>query len=58
MFVILKLISNGSGITYQPGDALGVWYENSSDLVSAILDQVGLSGIESIELDGESFIYS
>lgn len=50
----IEIDLDGSGITYQPGDALGVWYENSSDLVAAILDQVGLSGIESIELDGES----
>ncbi|GLT13241.1 assimilatory sulfite reductase (NADPH) flavoprotein subunit [Vibrio algivorus] len=50
----IEIDLEGSGITYQPGDALGVWYENSSNLVSAILEQVGLSGIESIELDGES----
>lgn len=50
----IEIDLEGSGITYQPGDALGVWYENSSDLVAAILDQVGLSGIESIELDGDS----
>ncbi|MDP2573274.1 assimilatory sulfite reductase (NADPH) flavoprotein subunit [Vibrio penaeicida] len=43
-----------SGITYQPGDALGVWYENSAELVDAILAKVGLSGIETIEVDGES----
>ncbi|USD65039.1 assimilatory sulfite reductase (NADPH) flavoprotein subunit [Vibrio sp. SCSIO 43136] len=43
-----------SGITYQPGDALGVWFENSSDLANAILDKVGLSGVESVEVDGES----
>lgn len=50
----IEIDLEGSGITYQPGDALGVWYENSSDLVAAILEQVGLSGIESIELDSES----
>lgn len=50
----IEIDLEGSGITYQPGDALGVWYENSSDLVASILDQVGLSGIESIELDGDS----
>jgi sulfite reductase (NADPH) flavoprotein alpha-component len=44
----------GSGLTYQPGDALGVWYENSAELVDAILAKVGLSGIESIDVDGES----
>ncbi len=43
-----------SGITYQPGDALGVWFENSSDLANAILAKVGLSGVESVEVDGES----
>ncbi|WP_239445590.1 assimilatory sulfite reductase (NADPH) flavoprotein subunit [Vibrio nigripulchritudo] len=43
-----------SGITYQPGDALGVWYENSAELVDAILAKAGLSGIETIEVDGES----
>ncbi|MBD1557659.1 assimilatory sulfite reductase (NADPH) flavoprotein subunit [Vibrio sp. S9_S30] len=43
-----------SGITYQPGDALGVWYENSAELVDAILAKVGLSGIETVEVDGES----
>lgn len=43
-----------SGLTYQPGDALGVWFENSSELVNAILAQTGLSGVESVEVDGES----
>ncbi|MFV0575478.1 MAG: assimilatory sulfite reductase (NADPH) flavoprotein subunit [Vibrio sp.] len=50
----IEIDLEGSGIHYQPGDALGVWFENSADLVAAILEQVGLSGIESIELDGES----
>lgn len=43
-----------SGMTYQPGDALGVWYENSSELANAVAAAVGLSGIESIDVDGES----
>ena len=43
-----------SGLTYQPGDALGVWYENSSELANAILGKVGLSGVETVEVDGES----
>ncbi len=43
-----------SGLTYQPGDALGVWYENSSELANAILSKVGLSGVETVEVDGES----
>ena len=43
-----------SGITYQPGDALGVWFENSSELANQILAKVGLSGVESVDVDGES----
>ncbi|MGF1751565.1 assimilatory sulfite reductase (NADPH) flavoprotein subunit [Vibrio cionasavignyae] len=43
-----------SGLTYQAGDALGVWFENSSELVDAILAQTNLSGIESVDVDGES----
>ena len=50
----IEIDLDGSGITYQPGDALGVWYENSTDLVNAILAKVGLSGVESIDVDGES----
>lgn len=50
----IEIDLDGSGLTYQPGDALGVWYENSSELVTAILEQVGLSGIESVDLDANS----
>ncbi|EKF9373072.1 assimilatory sulfite reductase (NADPH) flavoprotein subunit [Vibrio cholerae] len=48
-----------SGITYQPGDALGVWYENRPQLVNALLDSVGLSGHEEVQVDGETLsLYS
>lgn len=43
-----------SGLTYQPGDALGVWFENNSELAAAILKQVGLTGEEQVDVDGES----
>ncbi|MFZ8766361.1 assimilatory sulfite reductase (NADPH) flavoprotein subunit [Vibrio harveyi] len=43
-----------SGLTYQAGDALGVWFDNSSELANAILAKAGLSGVESVEVDGES----
>ncbi len=43
-----------SGLTYQPGDALGVWFENSSELAAAILKQVSLTGEEQVDVDGES----
>ncbi|EMQ2877408.1 assimilatory sulfite reductase (NADPH) flavoprotein subunit [Vibrio navarrensis] len=43
-----------SGLTYQPGDALGVWYENSAQLANAVAAAAGLSGVESVVVDGES----
>lgn len=50
----IEIDLEGSGITYQPGDALGIWYENSPELANKILAQVGLSGVESVDVDGES----
>lgn len=50
----IEIDLEGSGLTYQPGDALGVWFENSSKLANTILAKVGLSGVESVEVDGES----
>ncbi len=50
----IEIDLEGSGLAYQPGDALGVWYENSSELASAVAGAVGLSGIESVDVDGES----
>ncbi|HHQ4518220.1 TPA: assimilatory sulfite reductase (NADPH) flavoprotein subunit [Aeromonas veronii] len=35
-----------SGITYQPGDALGVWFDNDAELVNEVLALTGLSGDE------------
>ena len=35
-----------SGITYQPGDALGIWFDNDADLVGEVLTLTGLSGDE------------
>jgi sulfite reductase (NADPH) flavoprotein alpha-component len=43
----------GSGLNYQPGDALGVWYDNDPALVDAILAKVGLDADEIVEVDGE-----
>lgn len=43
-----------SGLTYQPGDALGIWPENSAELVNEVLRITGLEGDTGIEIDGES----
>ncbi|MFA0441575.1 assimilatory sulfite reductase (NADPH) flavoprotein subunit [Vibrio sp. 10N.286.49.B1] len=50
----IEIDLENSGLTYQAGDALGVWFENNSELVDAILAQAQLSGIESVDVDGES----
>ncbi|MGF1689085.1 assimilatory sulfite reductase (NADPH) flavoprotein subunit [Photobacterium japonica] len=44
----------GSGLTYQPGDALGVWYDNDATLAAAIIAKAGLNGEETVEVDGQS----
>ena len=43
-----------SGITYQPGDALGVYFLNDEVLVDALLKDVELSGDEAVKVGDES----
>jgi sulfite reductase (NADPH) flavoprotein alpha-component len=38
----LELSLAGSGLSYQPGDALGVWHRNPSELVDDVLDALEL----------------
>ena len=40
----LELDIQGSGITYEPGDALGVYGANSPKLIKAVLEAANLSG--------------
>jgi len=40
----IELSLTGSGLTYQPGDALGVWPHNDAGLVTRILDALALDG--------------
>ena len=44
----------GSGITYQPGDSLGVFPHNCPVLVQAILETVAASGEESVSVKGST----
>ena len=44
----LELDLAGSGITYEPGDALGVYGSNSPKLVQAVLETTGLDGKEKV----------
>jgi len=39
-----------SGLTYQPGDALGVWFDNSSSLVDELLVALSLPADEQVNL--------
>ncbi|GIU30243.1 assimilatory sulfite reductase (NADPH) flavoprotein subunit [Shewanella schlegeliana] len=43
-----------SGISYQAGDALGVWFTNSQALVSELLQVLELDGDESVSVGGDS----
>ncbi len=43
-----------SGLTYEPGDALGVCPVNCPDLVRSVIDQLGATGDEPIAVGGAS----
>ncbi len=43
-----------SGLRYQPGDALGVWYENDAELVEELLQLVWLKGDEQVTVQGKT----
>jgi len=49
----LELDLESSGLSYQPGDSLGVVPENPPALVGKLLDTMGLSGNESVQLRDE-----
>lgn len=54
----LELSLEGSGLTYEPGDALGVYPANAPDVVDALLQALHFDGTEWIMLDGkDSFLY-
>jgi sulfite reductase (NADPH) flavoprotein alpha-component len=44
----------GSGLTYAPGDALGVWHENPTPVVDEVLGALALDGEQAVELDGQA----
>jgi len=41
-----------SGLRYQPGDALGIWYENDPALVQELVALLWLKGDESVQVNG------
>lgn len=50
----LELSLEGSGITYEAGDSVGVWPENPPALVEEVLELLGLPSDHRIERDGET----
>ncbi|WP_319558463.1 assimilatory sulfite reductase (NADPH) flavoprotein subunit [Thiomicrorhabdus sp.] len=43
-----------SGIQYQPGDVLGVYFRNNAASVDELLKTLSLKGTETVQLDGEA----
>ncbi|EJR7282823.1 NADPH-dependent assimilatory sulfite reductase flavoprotein subunit [Citrobacter freundii] len=43
-----------SGLRYQPGDALGVWYQNDPDLVKELVELLWLKGDEPVTVEGKT----
>lgn len=43
-----------SGLRYQPGDALGVWYQNDPELVRELVELLWLKGDEPVTVDGKT----
>ena len=50
----IELSLEGSGLTYEPGDALGVWPVNPPKLVSEVLDTLGLDRDAIVNHGGQS----
>lgn len=51
----VELSLEGSGITYEPGDSVGIWANNPPQLVRDILGFGGFSGGEEIRIKDEVF---
>jgi len=49
-----------SGLTYQVGDALGVWFENDANLVAELVSALSLTGEEKVKLkvDGLAQVFT
>lgn len=50
----IELSLEGSGLSYEPGDALGIHHRNPDALVAAVLEATRLDGDALVERDGEA----
>jgi len=48
----IEINLTGSGLNYEPGDALGVWHENPPVVVNDVLQALRLDGEQPVELEG------
>ncbi|GGD72967.1 assimilatory sulfite reductase (NADPH) flavoprotein subunit [Lacimicrobium alkaliphilum] len=46
----------GSGLQYQPGDALGVWFNNDAAMVARLLKALELTGDEEIQVADDTLL--
>lgn len=47
----LELSLEGSGLTYQPGDSLGVYPENDPELVDMLLEEMKWNSVETVKIN-------
>ena len=47
----LELSLEGSGLTYEPGDALGIYPENDSELVESLIQKMGWDSEEIVTIN-------
>ena len=50
----IEISLEDSGIQYQPGDALGVWFDNDETMITELLALLSVDKDESIDLAGEA----
>jgi sulfite reductase (NADPH) flavoprotein alpha-component len=50
----IELSIEGSGLTYEPGDALGVVIDNPASVVEPLLETLSASGDETVQIDDQT----
>ncbi|HCM7511007.1 TPA: NADPH-dependent assimilatory sulfite reductase flavoprotein subunit [Klebsiella aerogenes] len=50
----IEIDLGNSGLRYQPGDALGVWYQNDPALVKELVELLWLKGDEPVTVEGKT----
>jgi sulfite reductase (NADPH) flavoprotein alpha-component len=53
----LELSLEGSGLTYEPGDALGIYPTNAPDVVDELLQALHFNGEEQVHVDGKDISF-